>query len=208
MNSSTRGLDSSTALEFVRALRIATDALNITTVVSIYQASELLYKLFNKVCVINQGRMIYYGPADVARQYFEEMGYEPALRQTTADFLVAVTDELGRTTKPGWERRVPRTPDEMVAYFERSHVARRNRDEASSYLTEMGHPVPPALSANLTIADTVASEVLPSDEGMSNRTSLADVSGDKDAKARLTRAYLDSTKAERAKHMRQFSDSP
>lgn len=58
-------------------------------VVSIYQAGESLYELFDKVCVINEGRMAYFGPADRARQYFIDMGYEPANRQTTADFLVA-----------------------------------------------------------------------------------------------------------------------
>lgn len=90
-SSSTRGLDSSTALEFVRALRIATDNLGLTSIVSIYQASELLYELFNKVCVIYEGKMIYFGKAVEARQYFIEMGWEPANRQTTADFLVAGT---------------------------------------------------------------------------------------------------------------------
>ena len=86
--SSTRGLDSSTALEFVRALRIATDIVHLSTVVSIYQAGEQLYELFDKVCVIYEGRMAYYGPANRARQYFIDLGYEPAHRQTTADFLV------------------------------------------------------------------------------------------------------------------------
>ena len=89
LSSSTRGLDSSTAVEFVRALRIATEILGLTSIVSIYQASEILYKLFDKVCVIYEGKMIYYGKATEARQYFIEMGYEPANRQTTADFLVA-----------------------------------------------------------------------------------------------------------------------
>ena len=56
-HSSTRGLDSSTALEFVRALRIATDVARTSTVVSIYQAGESLYEHFDKVCVIFQGRI-------------------------------------------------------------------------------------------------------------------------------------------------------
>ena len=60
-----------------------------TTIVSIYQAGENLYSLFDKVCVINEGRMAYFGPADTARQYFIDMGYEPANRQTTPDFLVS-----------------------------------------------------------------------------------------------------------------------
>ncbi|KAG6822645.1 hypothetical protein H0H93_005146, partial [Arthromyces matolae] len=47
-DNSTRGLDSSTALEFGRALRIATDIDHQTTIVSIYQAGETLYELFDK----------------------------------------------------------------------------------------------------------------------------------------------------------------
>ncbi|KAG6840031.1 hypothetical protein H0H93_004828, partial [Arthromyces matolae] len=93
---STRGLDASTALEYVRALRVATDTFQATTVVSLYQAGENLYRHFDKVCVIYEGKMAYFGPAAQARQYFIDMGYEPANRQTTADFLVAVTDPNGR----------------------------------------------------------------------------------------------------------------
>jgi ATP-binding cassette subfamily G (WHITE) protein 2 (SNQ2) len=90
-DNSTRGLDASTALEFVRALRIATDVARLTTIVSIYQVSEQLYELFDKVCVIYEGQMVYMGSAREARQYFIDMGYAPANRQTTADFLVAGT---------------------------------------------------------------------------------------------------------------------
>jgi len=72
--SSTRGLDSSTALEFIQALRIATDEVRLTTIVSLYQAGESLYECFNKVCVIYEGRMVYFGPAKEARQYFIDMG--------------------------------------------------------------------------------------------------------------------------------------
>ena len=66
-DNATRGLDSSTALEFGNALRNATDSFKYTTVASLYQASENLYSLFDKVCVIYQGRMAYFGPASQAR---------------------------------------------------------------------------------------------------------------------------------------------
>jgi hypothetical protein len=56
--------------------------------VSIYQAGEQLYDHFDKVCIIAEGKMAYFGPARAARQYFIDMGYEPHNRQTTADFLV------------------------------------------------------------------------------------------------------------------------
>jgi ATP-binding cassette, subfamily G (WHITE), member 2, SNQ2 len=140
VHSSTRGLDASTALEFVRALRIATDVGRLSTIVSIYQASESLYRLFDKVCVIYEGKMAYYGPADQARQYFIDMGYEPANRQTTADFLVAVTDPLGRIER-SHITSVPRTATEFVAHFQRSAIVQANRDEMDTYRSEfVGKP--------------------------------------------------------------------
>jgi len=84
---------------------------------SVCQASENVHDLFDKVCVIYKGRMAYYGPASLAREYFIDMGYQPANRQTTPDFLVAVTDPNARMAREGYENRVPRTPDEFVEHY-------------------------------------------------------------------------------------------
>ena len=123
----------STALEFVQALRIATDVIRQSTIVSLYQAGESLYEHFDKVCVIYDGRMAYFGPANRARQYFIDMGYQPANRQTTADFLVAVTDPNGRIVRKGYELRVPRTAQEFADYFLRSEIANWNREDMEFY---------------------------------------------------------------------------
>ncbi|EMD36973.1 hypothetical protein CERSUDRAFT_114880 [Gelatoporia subvermispora B] len=135
-DNSTRGLDASTALEFVRALRIATDITRNTTIVSIYQAGESLYEHFDKVCVIYEGKMAYFGPANRARQYFIDMGYEPANRQTTADFLVAVTDPKGRILRSGFESRAPRNAIEFAEHFQHSELAERNREDMAAYRSE------------------------------------------------------------------------
>ncbi|KAH9995929.1 ABC-2 type transporter-domain-containing protein [Russula compacta] len=140
-DNSTRGLDASTALEFVRALRIATDIVRSSTIVSIYQAGESLYEHFDKVCVIYEGRMAYFGRADQARQYFIDMGYEPADRQTTADFVVAVTDVTARTVREDFKGRVPRTPEEFAAAFLASGAAIENRADMDAYRNEfVGKP--------------------------------------------------------------------
>ena len=121
---------------FGRALRIATDIDHQTTIVSIYQAGETLYELFDKVCVLYEGRMAYFGPADKARQYFIDMGYQPANRQTTPDFLVAVTDPDGRIPRTDLDAAtgpVPRTAAEFANYFINSDVARENRRDMESY---------------------------------------------------------------------------
>ncbi|KDR70391.1 hypothetical protein GALMADRAFT_254847 [Galerina marginata CBS 339.88] len=136
-DNSTRGLDASTALEFVRALRIATDTFDMTTMVSIYQAGESLYQYFDKVCVIYEGRMVYFGHADKAKQYFLDMGYEPANRQTTADFLVAVTDPNARIPIPRAGMGIsnqPRTAAEFAEYFLKSEHGKANREEMEVYL--------------------------------------------------------------------------
>ena len=40
----------------------------------LYQAGEPLYQLFDKVCVLYEGQMAYFGPAIQAKQYFIDMG--------------------------------------------------------------------------------------------------------------------------------------
>jgi ATP-binding cassette, subfamily G (WHITE), member 2, SNQ2 len=138
--SSTRGLDSSTALEFVRALRIGTDIGRRSTIVTIYQAGESLYELFDKVCVIYEGKMVYYGSAQDAKQYFVDMGYEPANRQTTADFLLAVTDPNGRTSRPD-VKSIPRTAVEFEKHFQLSPLSQVNKADMESFRKEfVGDP--------------------------------------------------------------------
>ena len=108
---------------------------------TVYQASENLYDVFDKVCVIYDGRMVYYGPASLARQYFIDMGYEPANRQTTPDFLVAVTDPNARIAREGHESRVPRTADEFVEHYRKSNIWQINQADMDAYLNEfVGKP--------------------------------------------------------------------
>lgn len=140
-DNSTRGLDSSTALEFGRALRIATDVGRVTTLVSIYQASETLYSLFDKVCVLSEGRMVYFGPADEARNYFLSLGYVPqAERQTTPDFIVSVTDPAGRVVRPGLtaaeDAARPRTTAQLAELFLASTMMAKNRADIAAYNEE------------------------------------------------------------------------
>lgn len=131
-DNSTRGLDASTALEFVSALRIATNTFNLTSILSLYQAGESLYKQFDKVCVLYEGRMAYFGPADQTKKYFMDMGYEPANRQTTADFLVSVTNPMARIPRPG-VASIPRTAAEFAAYFNQSELGGANKADIDSY---------------------------------------------------------------------------
>lgn len=119
-DNATRGLDASTALEYNHAVRAATNFLDNAAFVAIYQAGENIYKLYDKVTVVYKGKQVYFGPADKAKAYFERMGFDCPNRQTTAEFLTAVTDPNGRFPKPGFEDRVPKNEHEFVEYWKNS----------------------------------------------------------------------------------------
>ncbi|VVT57142.1 uncharacterized protein SAPINGB_P005555 [Magnusiomyces paraingens] len=119
-DNSTRGLDSATALEFVKNLKINSDISGASILVSIYQASQDAYDLFDKVTVLYKGRQIYFGSTTKAKEFFEKMGYYCPPRQTSGDFLTSLTSPAERIVKPGYEGKVPSTPDEFAQYWKQS----------------------------------------------------------------------------------------
>ncbi|GAB1202987.1 hypothetical protein APSETT445_001611 [Aspergillus pseudonomiae] len=136
-DNSTKGLDASTALEYVQSLRSLTDMANVSTLVALYQASETLYKLFDKVMFIEEGKCVYYGRADSARRYFESLGFECAPRWTTPDFLLSVTDPKGRRVKQGWEDRIPRTAEEFRKIYRKSDIYKATLVDNESFEEEL-----------------------------------------------------------------------
>lgn len=119
-DNSTRGLDASTAVDYVRSLRIITDVTGGTSIATLYQAGEGIYELFDKVCLIHEGKCIYFGPANEACSYFESLGYYKASRQTSADFLTGLTDVHERSFREGYENKAPRTPEELENAYKNS----------------------------------------------------------------------------------------
>jgi ATP-binding cassette subfamily G (WHITE) protein 2 (SNQ2) len=135
-DNSTRGLDASTALEYVQSLRSLTNMARVSTSVALYQAGESLYDLFDKVIVIHEGRCCYFGPADKAADYFKNMGFVQPERWTTADFLTSVTDDHERNVKEGYEDRIPRTGAQFGKAFADSEQARDNLAEVDEFERE------------------------------------------------------------------------
>jgi ATP-binding cassette subfamily G (WHITE) protein 2 (SNQ2) len=136
-DNSTRGLDASTALDYAKSLRIMTDVSNRTTFVTLYQAGEGIYELMDKVMVIDQGRCIYQGPANEARQYFIDLGFSAPERQTTADYLSSITDPGERQFRKGYEDRAPKTSVDLEAAFRQSETYKRVLQEVEVYESEL-----------------------------------------------------------------------
>ncbi|KAL5365282.1 ABC multidrug transporter [Aspergillus floccosus] len=137
-DNSTRGLDSASALKFVRSLRLSADMSESCHAVAAYQASQSMYDLFDKVVILYEGHEIYFGPSDRAVSFFEDMGWERPHRQVAGDFLTAITNPAERRARPGMENKVPRSPTEFSAYWRRSLEYQDLLEEIKNY--EQGHP--------------------------------------------------------------------
>ncbi|KAF1352679.1 hypothetical protein EJ07DRAFT_183458 [Lizonia empirigonia] len=135
-DNSTRGLDASTALEYVQSLRSLTSMANISTSVALYQAGESLYDLFDKVLLIHEGRCCYFGPADRAAEYFKNLGFHQPDRWTTADFLTSVVDDHERHIKDGYEDRIPRTGAQFGKAFVDSQQSQDNLNDIQEFEKE------------------------------------------------------------------------
>lgn len=142
-DNSTRGLDSSTALDFARALRAFTDIGNKTTVATLYQAGEELYSQFDKVILLDKGHQAFFGSTSEARTYFEELGFTHVEGQTTAEFLVTVTDPNSRAAKPGSVAEGIKTPQDLAAAFKGSRHYKSILSDIEEYnLGQVGNSTP------------------------------------------------------------------
>ncbi|KAI5455964.1 ABC-2 type transporter-domain-containing protein [Mariannaea sp. PMI_226] len=140
-DNSSKGLDASTAVEYIKSIRAMTNMANTSTAVSLYQAGETLYELVDKVLLLDHGKCLYYGPAEDAKKYFIDLGFECPERWTTADFLTSVTDEHERSIRKGWEDRIPRTPAEFDDAYRRSDAYRKNLRDMQDFETEIDQRV-------------------------------------------------------------------
>ncbi|TDZ21308.1 ZEB2-regulated ABC transporter 1 [Colletotrichum orbiculare MAFF 240422] len=134
-DNSTRGLDSAATVDLCRALRVQSDVMGMTSLVAIYQAPQAAYELFDKVLVLYEGRQIYLGKTTEAKAYFRRLGFECPHNQTTPDFLTSMTSPAEREgiVRPGYEARVPHTPDDFAEAWRASRHRRQASDEVDAY---------------------------------------------------------------------------
>jgi ATP-binding cassette subfamily G (WHITE) protein 2 (SNQ2) len=129
-----RGLDSSSALQFLRLLKRIARKTGTANIVTLYQASESMYQqCFDRVLVLYKGQMIFSGKVDEARQYFTDLGFYAWERQTTPEFLTAVTSANDRTVRQDHLGPVPRTPEDFAEAFRKSTYYELLRSDIAAY---------------------------------------------------------------------------
>ncbi|CAI7659781.1 unnamed protein product [Penicillium pancosmium] len=132
-DNSTRGLDASTALEWIKAIRVMTDILGLSTIVTLYQAGNGIYDHFDKVLLLDEGKQIFYGPQQDAVPFMEGLGFMLDPGSNRGDFLTGVTVPTERVIAPGYEAKFPHTANEIRAAYEKSQIKPRMLEESQSY---------------------------------------------------------------------------
>ncbi|KAI9488549.1 ABC-2 type transporter-domain-containing protein [Zychaea mexicana] len=127
----TRGLDAVSALDYVRSLRVMTDVSRNTTVSTLYQASSSMFALYDKVLVLDSGYCVYFGPVELAKDYFESLGFYRSPRKSIPDFLTGISNPLEREIKPGFT--APESAAELHQRYVESDIYKEMMKELAAY---------------------------------------------------------------------------
>eukprot|EP00899_Mesostigma_viride_P027763 jgi/Mesvir1/8171/Mv12476-RA.1 len=95
----TSGLDSTTALRIIRLLKTLALAQR-TIITTVHQPSSRMYNMFDKLMLLTDGHIMFYGCARDAMPFFAKLGYAPNYNCNPADYLLdlamgEVADDAG-----------------------------------------------------------------------------------------------------------------
>ena len=97
----TSGLDSTTALNLIHTLHTLAQVGNRTIVTTIHQPSSRIYQMLDKLLLMGQGHLLFYGDASAATDYFATIGYTMPYGMNPADYFLDVASGWSGEAKDG-----------------------------------------------------------------------------------------------------------
>ncbi|CAI5496210.1 unnamed protein product [Closterium sp. Naga37s-1] len=125
----TSGLDSTTALRIIQVIQNLAKS-GRTVVTTIHQPSSRLFHAFDKLLLLSEGNVIFFGQAADAMGYFGRLGFEPLFATNPADFLLDLaTGTTADVRLPGvlgeseeWQgKSVPEQQHDVKEFVARAH---------------------------------------------------------------------------------------
>ncbi|CAN8073445.1 unnamed protein product [Agarophyton chilense] len=114
-----KGLDSSTTLSITKSLREFSDMGGAPITTLMEAPGTDVYNVFDTICVLDQGHVIYFGPRAEAEHYSTGLGFKRPPQRSVPDFLTtvanpAMSDEYlsSYIDLSGLEQLPPRTSEE------------------------------------------------------------------------------------------------
>ena len=98
------GLDSAAVFDILSAMKRQTGNRKITPVIALQQPSQDAVELFDDICLLAGGRIIYHGPVNLAESYFSQLGFHRPPNVDFADFLVDLSTDDARLY---WRKETP-----------------------------------------------------------------------------------------------------
>jgi hypothetical protein len=74
-------------LRLLNTLKLLADS-GRTVVTTIHQPSSKMYQIFDRLILLAEGHVLYYGAAKDAMEYFARLGYSPKYSVNPADYLL------------------------------------------------------------------------------------------------------------------------
>lgn len=95
----TSGLDAFTAYNLVEIFSQLVKTENKTVLMTIHQPRSNILNLFDKILLLSQGQVDFFGKPQDALEHFESLGYECPTMENPADFVLDITSVDYRTEK-------------------------------------------------------------------------------------------------------------
>lgn len=101
----TSGLDSTNAAKLIQTFRTLADR-GKSIICSIHGPSSQVFELFDKVMLLSQGRVVYYGHASQVTHYFASINFPCKVNWNPADFMLDVASDVNLRVKRVQKRDV------------------------------------------------------------------------------------------------------
>ena len=86
------GLDSSSAMLVMKALRELVDKQGVTVCSVIHQPGKIIFDLFDSLILLGVGgKIVYHGPTNESEAYFNRLNYELPLGESVADWFINIS---------------------------------------------------------------------------------------------------------------------
>ncbi|KAL9058237.1 MAG: hypothetical protein Q9162_001836 [Coniocarpon cinnabarinum] len=123
----TSGLDATAANSIMRTLK-ALSKLGITVIVIIHQPRSEIFEMIDNLILLGNGQMIYEGPEEDVKAYFEHFGFRIPAHANQGDVVTDIITGNGRDYKPHGET----SKEALIGYWQKSRDGRNSLHKHSS----------------------------------------------------------------------------
>mmetsp|Transcript_10461 Transcript_10461/g.26329 ORF Transcript_10461/g.26329 Transcript_10461/m.26329 type:complete len:1533 (+) Transcript_10461:208-4806(+) len=135
----TTGLDATTSLGVISRVNLAAKVLNLPVICSLQQPSYELFSQFDKLLLMEKGRVAYFGPISSALPFFETLGFRCPEHENPADFLPTVLNNPALYFRPvegASPDSKPSTARQICQAYRRSEHYRQVEQEVNELLPD------------------------------------------------------------------------